>query len=332
LSLVAITACSKKDKNDGVVSKQFVHKYGFDMTENEWESREKDGQSISVLENGVAVKHSYEDGVLHGETSYTFPNSSLVEKVFVYEQGVLIKEITNDENGIPLQENAFESENRKRVTTWDKAGVPISIEDYIDNNLVNATYFKPNNESEATIQNGSGIRIKRSRNGEMQYKDIIENGILKNRTTFHPNGQIKSKTSYNSFMLEGEQTVYGEDGKLIMKTNWKDGNLDGSKSTFVNGNKISEIPYSNGMKNGIERHWDTNGRLLEEIHWINDKRHGSHRVYKENDTEIKWFYKGKAVSLKRFDEFSYREKLIADKENFASIIENMSDEEALRED
>ena len=86
------------------------------------------------------------------------------------------------------------------------------------------------------------------------------------------------------------------------------------------------------MKNGIERHWDTNGRLLEEIHWINDKRHGSHRVYKENDTEIKWFYKGKAVSLKRFDEFSYREKLIADKENFASIIENMSDEEALRED
>src|SRR3990167_7900505 len=82
-----MTSCQTNSSIDQVVSQTFVHKYGFETSEEEWEAREQDGQVVSMLKNGVKVTRTYENGQLHGQTTYSFPHSAVLEKIFVYDQG-----------------------------------------------------------------------------------------------------------------------------------------------------------------------------------------------------------------------------------------------------
>jgi antitoxin component YwqK of YwqJK toxin-antitoxin module len=320
----------QNEKESNVVSERYIHKYGFDMTKDEWQSRQ-DGTAIAVLNNGITVSNSYNNGLLHGPTTYTFPNSPKIEKVFIYDNGTLLKQIEHDSNGVPFKEQVNEPNNKKIITLWDNFGVPISIEQYENDLLTDGKYYKPNNELEASIESSSGIRVKRDRNGELQYKDQIEKGNLLKRTTFHPNGQIKSTMSFQNYKLHGDQINFSENGQILMTMTWKDGKLDGMHTIYKNGNKIAEIPYLNGLKNGLERHFDDKGKLSSEIHWENDKKHGSERIYNDNNSEIKWFFKGKAVSIKKFEEFSLREKFIANKDEFYDMVNKLDEKIALEE-
>ena len=117
---VLVVGCQSNKKNGDVVSQQFVHKYGFDVSQQEWEERAQDGQAITMLTNGVRVTRSYENGQLHGTTTYTFPNSSIVEKLFVYDQGTLLKEVHHDSAGFPMREYVYEFDERTIITLWDE--------------------------------------------------------------------------------------------------------------------------------------------------------------------------------------------------------------------
>lgn len=334
LSLIAISLAivsCHDDNNSNVISQQYIHKYGFDMSKDQWQSSKKEGVVITVLNTGVTITNSYNNGTLHGQTSYTYPNSSTLDKIYEYDNGTLVKEIHHDTKGVPYKEIAYELNNKKVITLWDSLGVPISIEQYENNALIDAKYFKPDNELEASIDNQSGMRIKRDRNGELLYKDKIEAGQLISRTTYHANGQVKSKMNFHNYKLQGEQINYSQTGEILMTMTWTDGKLDGLKTIYKNGNKVAEIPYVDGNKHGIERHFDSSGNLSKETHWENDKKHGSDRIYNENDTVIKWFYKGKAVSLKKYEEFSSREKIIANKEEFIKMINALDEKTAMAE-
>jgi len=328
--LLTFLSCHNDD-NSNVVSQNFVHKYGFDMSKSEWQSRTKEGTSTTVLDNGITVTNTYNNNLLHGPTTYSYPNSSIIEKTYTYDNGTLIKLVLQDSSGLPFKEESYEPNNRTIITLWDKAGVPISIEQYEDNILINAKYFKPDNELEAAIENGTGARIKRDRNGEMHYKDIIKKGKLKSRTTYHSNGQIKSTMAFINYQLDGDQVNYSQTGAKLMAMTWDMGKPNGMKTIYRNSHVISEIPYTQGKKHGTERHYNEDGKLNMEVHFINGKKHGSHRSYNDNNTLIQWYYKGKEVSLKKFEEFSYREKLVANKTTFYDMIENMDDQQALQE-
>lgn len=328
---LAFFSCKNNDNNSNVVSQKFVHKYGFDLSETEWQKRSKSGISITTLENGVTLTKTYNDNVLHGPTTYSYPNSSIIERTLIYDNNTLVKQTFNDKNSIPYKQEVYEPVSKKIITLWDKSGVPISIEEYEGEELIDGKYFRPDNELEASIENGSGYRFKRDREGELLYKEKFENGMLLNRTTYHSNGKVKSTMSFKNYVLHGDQINYTPSGQVLMTMTWKDGNLDGTHLIYEKGTKIAEIPYNNGLKNGIERHFDTSGQLVSETHWELDKKHGSERVYKDNDTEIKWFYKGKAVSIKRFEDFCFREKLVANKDQFFNMVEEMDTKTALEE-
>src|SRR3990167_4114346 len=96
--------CFSSDSNHTVVSQKYIHKYGFDVSEKEWQDREMDGQIVSMLSNGVKITRSYENGLLHGSTIQTFPHSHVIEKLFVYDQGTLLKEMLYDPAGVPISE------------------------------------------------------------------------------------------------------------------------------------------------------------------------------------------------------------------------------------
>src|SRR5208282_4623077 len=134
------SSCQSNDSGNSVLSQKFVHKYGFDLSEQEWGERPEDGQAISVLKSGVKITHSYENGNLHGPTSYTFPHNNTIEKLLVYDQGTLLKETLFDSQGMPIREEAYEYDDRMIITLWDEKGVPLSIEEYDGEMLVEGKY------------------------------------------------------------------------------------------------------------------------------------------------------------------------------------------------
>jgi antitoxin component YwqK of YwqJK toxin-antitoxin module len=307
-----LTGCSSNKANNDVVSQQFVHKYGFDVSEQEWEERAQDGQVIAMLKNGVKATRSYENGQLHGTTTFTFPHSSVVEKLLVYDQGTLLKEVLHDASGIPLREEVYEFDDRTIITQWDEKGAPLSIEEYVNESLLDGKYYTTEHEIEGQVENGFGLRVKRDRTGLLLCRDRIEKGSIAQRTSFHPNGQVQSISNYEDYQLHGEQIKNTPSGKPLMVVQWNHGVLDGVKTIYRNGIKIAEVPYVNGLRHGTELHYDDFGTLTAEIQWKNDKKHGVSLFHSEEMTENEWFYKGQAVSAEKFNMLDHREKLVAE--------------------
>jgi antitoxin component YwqK of YwqJK toxin-antitoxin module len=309
------TLCAVSCNNhpiDDVVSQQFVHKYGFHVSEQEWEQRAQEGQVVTLLKNGVKITHSYENGLLHGPTTHTFPHSDVVEKLLVYDEAALLKECLYDSSGMPIQEEVYELDDRTILTLWDEKGVPLSVEQFDGELLVEGAYYTPEHQLEGEVIEGIGDRIRRDRTGLLLSHDRIENGVMASRTTYHANGQVHTVSHYHDHQLHGEQLKYSSQGKPLMILNWSHGVLNGPKTVFRSGYKVAEIPYLDGQKHGLEIHYDDLGNLTAEIEWRNDKKHGAKKLYSEEGTEVEWFHKGQLVSAEKFEILENREQLIAE--------------------
>lgn len=310
-ALVAVS-CQKNDSLDSVVSQKFVHKYGFNVSEEEWEQRAQEGQVVTLLKSGVKISRCYENGILHGHTTYTFPHSNVVEKLLVYDEGTLLKECLYDSSGMPIREEVYELDDHTLVTLWDEKGVPLSVEEFDGELLIRGTYYTPEHQCEGEVSEGTGDRIKRDRTGLLISHDRIEDGMMVSRTTYHSNGQIHTVSHYQDYQLHGEQLKYSSLGRPLMILNWDHGILNGPKTVFRSGYKVAEIPYVNGQKHGVEIHYDDLGNLTAEIHWKNDKKHGSKKLYSEEGTETEWFHKDQLVSAEKFELLESRDQLIAE--------------------
>lgn len=310
-SLLLLGSCCD-DSSGSVVSQKFIHKYGFDISEQEWEQREEDGQIVSMLKNGVRVAHTYENGSLHGPTTYTFPNSSVVERTLIYDQGNLLKEVVHDTAGLPMREEMYEFDNRTIITLWDEKGAPLSIEEYNGEILMDGKYYTADHDLESQVINGVGERVKRDRSGLLISRDQIENGIMIARTSYHPNALIHTISHYDSYQLHGIQQKFTSTGKSLMDLHWNHGILDGEKVIYRNGIKVAAIPYVNGQKNGLETHFDDLGNLTAEIEWKVDKKHGCSKLFTDETIDEEWFYKGSPVTAQKFGMLTDRAKMIAD--------------------
>lgn len=311
-SALAFTACQTSNSIDQVVSQTYVHKYGFETSEKDWEAREKDGQVVSMLKTGVRVSQTYENGKLHGPTTYTFPHSPIVEKMQLFDEGVLLKEQINDAAGMPVREEVYEFDNRIIITLWDDKGVPLSIEEYDGESLMEAKYYTPEHELEGAIANGNGERIKRDRTGLLISRDEMKDGHMFCRTTFHPNGNVHTISHYDHYQLHGKQTKFTASGKPLMELNWNHNVLEGEKIIYRNGLKIAVIPYVKGKKHGTELHYDDLGFLTAEIEWRNDKKHGKTQLHSEDATDTEWFFKGQSVNADKFKTLESRDKIVSE--------------------
>lgn len=313
LTLLATLVSSCGDDN-GVVSQQYIHKYGFEISEDDWNAREKEGQIVTVLKNGITEVRNYDKGLLHGKCTTSFPHSSIISKVEVYDLGVLLKEITHDEMGMPAREDAYEFDDRHIITLWDKYGTPISIEEYDSGLLMEASYFNPQNELEGQIEQGEGTRVKRDRDGVLIEKDRVEKGVITSRTTYHSNGEVHTRANFKDYQLNGEFIKYADNGNLLVQEFWKGGILDGIKTTYrqLDGKKLAETSYVDGKKHGIEKKYDEDGYLAAEINWDNNQKHGCASFYIRDDLYQEWYFRGKKVSLEKFQFLEDREEMFTE--------------------
>jgi antitoxin component YwqK of YwqJK toxin-antitoxin module len=300
--VISLSSCRNCKDDCEVASTRFVHKYGFDVSKKEWEKRGKEGQIITTLKNGITKTCSYKNGILHGKTTITYPSSTMIQELKEYNSGTLIKQVAYELSGLPIKETIFQ-DDKKTVTSWNKNGIPLSIEEYKNNLLWSSKYFNDRNEIESSVTEGVGTRLKRNRENLLLSKEKIENG------------QTQSKSSFLNYDLHGVQETFSPSGNLLTHATWSYGKLDGMHLGYRNEKKYFEIPYVDGKKHGIERHFTMHGELSKEVHWDNNLRHGSSREHNNDFTDVQWYWRGIAVELKRFQMLEFREELIAEINN-----------------
>lgn len=118
---------------------------------------------------------------------------------------------------------------------------------------------------------------------------LLESGEMLNDmktgtwTTYHPDGRIKSISTYINGKLDGVFVNFTERGHVQLQTFYKDGLLHGSYTTYNSGTRKSEERFYNmGKLDGISRQYDNLGKIQKEIGFKNDIQHG---IFKQYDPE-----------------------------------------------
>lgn len=311
LSVLLAGCCCKDNQESNVVSTRYVHKYGYAVSKNEFEDRKYPGQVITVLKNGVTITSTYENGLLHGPSTHTFPHSQTVETYFLYNEGALVKEIAYDISGMPVREEVQLSPTRFVSTKWYNDGTPLSIEEYAGKELVDAQYFTRQNEVEARIQKGKGTRVVRDIKGVLVSREEFDKGYLTQRETFYPNGTPESVAYYSMGVLNGEKKSFSENGEPLAVREYVNGKLHGKTTFYKNGARLVEVYYLDGLKNGLEIHYIDGAVVAQEILWENDHKHGPSKYYVDGVAQVEYYYDGSLVSERKWNELSQLDQMIS---------------------
>ncbi|MEZ5315377.1 MAG: hypothetical protein R3E91_04110 [Chlamydiales bacterium] len=296
LFLLTATSCQTHKKYSDVVRETYIHQYGVPVIKSDWNAQGREGKIVKLKKNGVTLTQSYAKGILHGESTYTFPSSSVIQFIEIYDNGTLVAKRENFPSGIAMREEKFDQGILSEFNSWYEDGTPNTHEMYRGDSLVKGEYRTPMNVNEGQIQNGQGMRIRRSSHGELLSRDTIQNGKMVARMTYFSNGDPKTITPYSKGEIEGTRLTFLQGGVPNTSEQWVHGKKEGITVIYRNGEKYAEVPYIGGSKNGIEARYTNGSILVEEITWKNNMRHGEHKFYIDGGTKIEWYNQGELVN------------------------------------
>jgi len=310
---LSIVSCNKKDRSEEeVVSRRFIHKYGYDVSKEEWESTEYPGQVITTLRDGVTVTATYEQGVLNGPTTYTYPHSQTKECTEYYDHGTLIKKINYSIRGIPSKEELFLAATHLKTTRWFKSGTPMCVEEYKDGKLVFGEYMNERNQLLSRIEEGNGVRFIRNDREEIIAKETYDEGSPCLQETYYRNGTPHLVIPLKDGKVEGEKKEFAETGEPLSIETYANDMKHGLCSYYQNGSKCEEAIFSHGMREGPERHYVDGETLVEETHWSQGVKHGPSTMFYDGLAKTDWYYNSRKVTKGKFNELSQREQDIAE--------------------
>jgi len=296
--LLASTACMRQGpQNVDVVDQTYIHRYGVAVPSDFWASSGEHGAVVSTMADGVVVSRNYAAGVLDGETSYSYPHSSQVQKKEFYQQGILTKEGEFFFDGTPQSETSYDlPQNIKTISTWYLGGTPKSVENYQGDRLLKGDYYSTSNQNDGRVENFQGTRLVRDDYGQLLTTETIQDGQLTTRTNYHPNGSPNEIIPFQDGKVEGTKRTFYPAGEPNTIEQWADGMQHGPTSVYQHGEKYAEVMYVNGNKNGIERRYRDGQDVVQEISWDNGKLHGPTTTYVGGTSKTDWFYQGNPIS------------------------------------
>lgn len=298
--LLLFGACSKSPEEE-VVKTSYYHAYGPEISSVDWKEQGSSGEVVELLKNGVEVRKEYENGVLNGTCSWTFPHSKVIERLEEYVNGKRILAGKNFENGSPESEEEWEAGNRRIVHSWYGDGSPRLLEEYQQNRLMEGKYFTLEGEVEGTVSAGNGLRVERSKTGQLATKEEVRSGDVRKRESFYPNGQLREVVLLQGNKKHGECRKYAENGQTVALENWTFGSLDGVQIFFEDGLPVRQVPYLLGKKEGKELHFRPGTEeVIAEISWHNDQRHGISKSYIASRPMTEWYWKDGKVSENQY--------------------------------
>ncbi len=306
---LALIACNDGPKGQ-VISQRYVHKYGYDVSRDEWKAEAYPGNVITTLRDGKSITEPYEDGLLHGARTETYPHSQTIQTLEQYERGTLTKRVSYNIRGVPQKEEFFKGENQVLVTTWYPNGTPKSNEEFRDDILINGQYLNASNETDSRIENGTGERTIRNQSGDILSKEVFNNYLLTYIETYYPNNTPHTTTSYENNLLNGERKEFAMTGEPICVEHFAKGLKHGLSTYYQNGYKYSEIPYVHGLKNGVERHYIDGEIIVEETEFQNGIKQGSSVLYCDGSAKTTWYFENQIVSRSKYEQLMERHALI----------------------
>lgn len=297
LSIVA-SACSRSCCYDAnVLDETYVHRYGVAVPQEFWASSGEHGSVISTMADGVIVSKSYSSGTLDGDTTYTYPHSSQIQKSETYRYGTLEKETEYFYDGSPKCQIVHQTpENLKSVTCWYLTGNPKSVECFDGCQLTTGEYFTAINQRDTFVENGQGTRLSRDDYGQLISTDKIENGQMTLCQTYHPNGSPREMIPYRNGLVDGVKRTYQPAGEPDTIEQWVNGRQEGMSLVYQHGEKFAEVPYFNGEKHGVECRYRDGTAKVQEISWHSGQMNGPSTTYVGDRANTEWYYKGKPVS------------------------------------
>jgi len=308
-SAVLMTGCRTHSQyHHDVVKETYFHKYGVPVAKADWENQGKDGQIVSLRKDGVTISASYSKGILDGPTSYSFPNSSTIQRVETYSNAQLVARRENYLSGVPVKEEIYENNALTQLTRWYEDGTPQATEYYQNTFMVSGEYRTPLNVVESRVVDGHGTRIVRSNEGDLLSKDIVKNGQMIERVTYFSNGDPATVAPFQSGVIHGTRLTFLQGGLPNTVEQWVQGIQEGTTIVYQNGEKFAEVPYSNGYKNGIERRFRDGELLVEEVTWKDNAKHGQRKVYVGGETQIEWYHNNELVSRTTYERMNMPRK------------------------
>lgn len=302
IAILLLTAGCNSGYREDVVCETYVHRYGVELPPEEWSERGQHGQVVSTLKDGVTVSRTYDSGVLHGETTHTFPHRDTIQKREIYDQGILTQEFLCHSNGLPYKQTIHTAPARQSTIVWYDSGAPQCKEEYENGMLVQGEYFTLNNSQETFVTNQNGTRICRDPYGELEHVDEIKNGQIQVRTTYHPNGTPSAITPYINGQPEGQKRLFLPDGQPKAIETWVKGQQHGATTLFENGEKCGELPYVYGKIHGTEYRYRDDGKVIvSETSWMQGRKHGPSYAYVGDVKKTDWYYKGRLVNKQTYD-------------------------------
>jgi antitoxin component YwqK of YwqJK toxin-antitoxin module len=129
--------------------------------------------------------------------------------------------------------------------------------------------------------------IRRTLKGNT-YLDAIEsykNDRLNGKQTlYYENGKIMSVCFMINDTINGERKVYRETGVIFQIINYKMGKEHGTKEFYdYDGNLESQQEYKEGILDGFDKRYAKSGRLESETNWLNNVEHGTRTIYADNE-------------------------------------------------
>ncbi|MCY3975104.1 MAG: hypothetical protein OXF02_06160 [Simkaniaceae bacterium] len=323
LVVLFLSGCngSDRDRHEDVVSTRYIHKYGYDVSEKEWKHAEYPGRVVTKLRDGITVTASYEEGVLHGTVTRTYPHSHTLESSIVYERGVPVRKTLYTPRGIPDREEIFYSSDHKKVTRWYGSGTPLSTEEWRGDRLVSGEYYDTCNESEAHVAQGFGVRIVRNAHEQREMRETIEEGRPVLREIYYPHGVPRAVIPLQGGVVHGEKKVFAPSGEPVAYETYRCDVLHGPATYFRNGCKYLEISYEEGRKHGTERHFVDGVTLVEETEWRDGHKHGPSVLYFDDMSRVRYYYNNLAVSKEKYRELLRQEETIATMNNRAKGVD-----------
>lgn len=305
-SAALLASCMGRPTHDPseVVEQSYVHRYGVPVPAQTWAAKGETGKVVSTLKSGVVVTKAYVNGVLDGETTYTFAHNDAIEKVETYNQGQLVKERYFYKSGSPSKEIEHTSSTSQLVKSFYEHGAPQSTETFENERLEKGEYYTPTHIVDSTVENGNGSRTRRDRFGLLAGVDLVKEGVIVETRTYYSDGSLHQTIPYQNGMVEGALKTFLPGGEPESIQYWTQGEETGERIQFENGEKVAVIQMEKGVKNGMERRYRNNEILVEEIAWQEDVRHGPSTTIINGITKTDYFYKGQPVTRSAYEKLT----------------------------
>ena len=203
--------------------------------------------------------------------------------------------------------------NRKNILLFInyKNGSPTSIKFSVSNYYIDIDIKKLNNNLEGKINCYIGTYKIYVSNGKFKFldwmygniepKSEINNFVETEKEVFYylksfsylenifspilSEETLNFEEFLNFIILDGTIEEYYKNGKILMRTPFKNGLKNGKMEAFYESGKIKvEIPYNRGVVDGIAKEYFESGRLAKEIHYKNGKEM-FYKSYFDNDNK-----------------------------------------------